>query len=206
MDNQDSNASGEAKTDETTLGLSELDLLKQRATLLGVHFSNNIGLETLKERIRAKQEAGEQPAPQVNALSTDDEAGAAADANPQLTARQKMVLEQTKMVRVRIQNLDPKKKDVPGEIITVANEILGTVRKYIPYGAVTDDGWHIPYILYAELADRKFQNIRTVKNPRTGRDEVENGWAKEFSLDVLPPLTQDELDRLANAQAAAAGL
>ena len=34
---------------------SELDLLKQRATLMGIAFSNNIGEETLRQRIADKQ-------------------------------------------------------------------------------------------------------------------------------------------------------
>ena len=34
---------------------SELDLLKQRATLMGITFSNNIGEETLRQRIADKQ-------------------------------------------------------------------------------------------------------------------------------------------------------
>jgi hypothetical protein len=35
---------------------------------------------------------------------------------------------------------------------------------------------------------------------------VQTNWAKEFSLEVLPPLTQEELDRLAAAQIAAGSI
>jgi len=37
--------------------VNELTMLKHKADLLGVSYSNNIGAETLRERIRAKQES-----------------------------------------------------------------------------------------------------------------------------------------------------
>jgi hypothetical protein len=110
------------------------------------------------------------------------------------------------LVRVRITNLNPAKKDLPGEIFTVANKYLGTVRKYVPYGEVTDNGYHIPVCIYEQLEDRRFQNIRTVKDRRTGVNRVETNWAKEFAIEILPQLTREELDRLANAQAAAGSI
>lgn len=115
--------------------------------------------------------------------------------------RADLIKEQMKLVRCRIQNLDPKKAELPGEIFTVANRILGTVRKYVPYGEVTDNGYHLPYIIYKQLEDRRFLNIRT--STKNGQVRVESNWAKEFAIEVLPPLTQEELDRLAAAQAAA---
>jgi len=108
-----------------------------------------------------------------------------------------------KLVRLRIQNLDPKKKDLPGEIFTVANEYLGTVKKFVPYGEVTEEGYHVPYCIYRMMDARKFLNIRTVKDRRTGIERVESTWAKEFALEVLPQLTAKELAELANAQKAA---
>lgn len=127
-----------------------------------------------------------------------------------LTAAQRKALERQEMhdemmalVRVRITNMDPKKKDLPGEIFTVANEVLGTVKKFVPYGEQTDNGYHIPRWIYLQLEDRKFQHIRTVKDPRTGTMRPETRWLKEFALEILPPLTQEELDRLATAQMAA---
>jgi hypothetical protein len=108
-----------------------------------------------------------------------------------------------KLVRLRITNLDPKKKDLPGEIITVANRYLGTVRKYIPFGEVTDNGYHVPYCIYTELQSRQFLNIRTIKDQRTGTNRIETTLAREFALEILPPLTKEELDRLATSQIAA---
>ena len=191
---------------------SELDMLKARATMMGVEFSNNIGIDTLRARVNAAMEGSEAPkevskakddAPEVNALT-----GEAADVDPDagLTTRQILQRDQMKLVRVRITNLDPKKKDLQGEVITVANEFLGTVRKFVPFGEVTDEGYHIPYCIYNMLCERVFLHIRTFKDKRTGQIQIEQKEVREFALEVLPPLTPKELAALATAQQAAGGL
>ena len=188
--------------------VDELTLLKERAKVMGIPFSNNISLETLRKRVADKME-GKDEAPEVNALTGDPEIAQAMVAEPlnqkanAVALRKLMHAKQMRQVRVRITNMDPKKKDLPGEIWTVANEYLGTVRKFVPYGEQTDDGFHIPYCLYRLLDSKRFLHIRDVKDRTTGIVRQDKVWAKEFSLDVLPTLTQGELDRLAAAQAAA---
>lgn len=184
--------------EETTTQPSELEVLKTRAKLIGVTFSNNISVDTLREKIKEKLEGNsDSPKAEVNALTME------ATSKPTPSLRDYLMAEQMKLVRVRITNMDPKKKDIPGEIITVANEYLGTVSKYIPFGEVTDNGYHIPQCLFTELESRRFLNIRVIKDTRTGTNRVETNNAREFALEVLPPLTKDELKDLAIAQAAA---
>ncbi len=183
------------------LAPDELSILKGRAKLMGITFSNNISVETLREKIAAVQAGNVEPkesAPAVNPLDI----GSPSVEKPTPSIRDWLIKKQMKLVRVRITNLDPKKKDLPGEIFTVANDYLGTVRKYVPFGEVTDNGYHVPYCIYREMEGRKFLNIRTVKDARTGQIRVESNWAKEFALDVLPMLTEDELTRLAMTQTA----
>lgn len=193
---------------EDAQAVDELTFLKERAKVMGIPFSNNISLETLRKRIADKKEGKDEP--EVNPLAGDSEIAAITAAPKKLDAQQNalalrklMHREQMKLVRVRITNMDPKKKDLPGEIWTVANEYLGNVRKMIPYGEQTDDGFHIPYCLFRLLQSKRFLHIRTVKDRVTGLERQENQWVKEFSLDVLPDLTKEELARLAAAQAAA---
>lgn len=246
-------------TDQTQAP-TEMEVLKSRAKLMGIVFSNNIGVEALKQKIADKMEGitnpadpttaevkpvalGDQiveaaliePVPTavvqpINALElgaeiamrNDTAPPMGADYKPQLdhdkngvnggvytkpmTLRQQQLKEQLRLVRIRIQCLDPKKKDLPGEIITLANEVIGTVRKYVPYGEVTDDGYHVPFIIYNYLQERQFLNIRTGKDRRTGTPTVTSSWAKEFAIEVLEPLTQEELNRLAASQAAAGSI
>lgn len=196
----------QVKQEQPEVVEDELSLLKDRAKLMGIKFSNNIRIDSLREKIAAKQagedEPADEPTNKVNPLAA---VGAAqeAPAGKKMTLREYMVKEQMKLVRVRIQNLDPKKKDLPGEVLCVANEYLGTIKKYIPYGEASDDGYHVPFCIFTELESRRFQNVRTYTDKATGQIRIDSSWVREFSLEVLPPLTKSELTQLANAQAAA---
>lgn len=186
--------------------VDELALLKQRARLMGLDFSNNIKAETLREKINSKLDESEDDTTKASVVTNplgeiDDEE----DQSP-MAIRRRMNLEQKKLIRVRVTCMDPKKKDLPGEIFTIANEYLGTVSKFVPFGEATDDGYHLPYCLYTMMNDRKFLNIRTVKDKKTGTTSVQHSWAKEFALEILPPLTSKELQALATAQIAAGSL
>lgn len=178
----------------------ELTVLKQRAKLMNISFSNNISLEKLRQKIADAQEGKasepEQEEPEVNPLE-DKKQAPVNETEAQM--RQRIRLEQTRLIRVRIQNLDPKKKDLPGEIITVANEYMGTIRKFVPFGEATDNGYHIPYCIYVFLKNRKFLNIRVSNKGK----KIEQAWVREFAIEELPPLTQEDLDKLAAAQTAA---
>lgn len=199
----------QSQTNEGTDTPDERTMLMQRARMMGLTISNNIGIDTLRQRI-ADAMAGNKG----NDEKVDQLDGPAPMRDPSLpkadtpqTLRQKILAENMRLIRVRITNLDPKKKDLPGEVITVANGYLGTVRKYIPFGEVTENGYHIPYVLYKMLKNRKFLNIRTRKDRNNGNNIiVEQNWVPEFALEVLDPLTKEELAKLAAAQSAAGGV
>ena len=207
-----------SELDDGSNGLNELKLLKQRATMMGIPFSNNIGVEALRAKVQAKMEGpGEEP--QERAQNPLDDPGeeilsptaTAASRAPLMKDKKHAVRtalhqKQMKLVRLRIQNLDPKKKDLHGEVFTVANEALGVVSKFVPYGEVTDEGYHVPYCIYRMLEARKFVNITVTRDRRTGKETVKTNMAKEFSLEVLPQLTQAQLHTLATAQAAAGSI
>lgn len=202
------------------------DMLKKKATLMGISFPNNVKTEKLAELINAKLEGEDTPAePEVtetsvaatptqtpaepvvdNTQNVNAQADKAVKASAPLTAREELKRKAMKLIRVRISNLDPKKKDLTGEIFTIANDVLGAVKMFVPYGEVTDDGWHLPMWVYKQLEKRRFLHIRTSKDRQTGQQKVEHFYAKEFSLEVLPPLTSDELATLARNQAAAGSI
>ena len=190
----------------------EKALLMQRARLMGIRFSNNIGVEALRAKIAAQMEAGEpvRDDEEDEAPKTSKTPPAMAENQGVVTKmtvpqiRQKLTSEQLKLVRIRITCLDPKKKDLPGEIFTVANKFIGTVRKYVPFGEVTENGYHVPFCIYTMLKNRKFLSIRTKKS-KNGTDQVETSYVPEFAIEVLPQLTSKELRELAIQQAAAKG-
>lgn len=187
---------------ETLVQPSELDMLKQRAKVMGITHSGNIGLEALRAKVQARMDGEPDPADEAP-IDEPNPLGENAPPKEETRAeiRARLQRDCMKLVRIRVTNLDPKKKDLPGEILTIANEFIGTVKKYIPYGEVTDGGYHVPQIIYDELKSRKFLNIRVTK--KNGREHVEQNWAQEFALEVLPQLTEQELARLAATQAAA---
>lgn len=186
----------------------ELSMLKQRARMMGITFSNNIGLDSLKEKIAAVQ-AGGSVHDKVDTLDEVQEMidPAAPQKSKAVSLRQRVRDENMRLIRLRITCLDPKKKDLPGEILTVANKYLGTVSKFVPFGEVTENGYYVPYCLYKMLKSRKFLNIRTFRDRRNNNQiRVEQGWVPEFALEILPNATKEDLNKLAAAQAAAGGL
>ena len=204
-----SNDEGDAGSFQQAQQPSELDMLKSRAKLMGITFSNNIGLDALKTKIEEHKQASEAKT-QTQAPAQTNEQQSEAQAENQkkaktISLRAHLQKEKMKLVRLRITNLDPKKKDLPGEILTVGNEYLGTVRKFVPFGEATDNGYHVPYCLYELMRDRKFLSIKTRKGPK-GQTIVEQQMVREFALEILPPLTEAELARLSAAQLSAGGV
>lgn len=214
----DQNTREEIVDDSGLPQISEFDMLKMRAKNMGITHSGNIGIEALRAKIQAKLD-GEPEAkldPVVSTAQVPQQfdpalnplAGDRMGEKPvtKMTLREQVRKEALQLIRCRITNMDPKKKDLAGEVFAVGNKYTGLIRKFVPYGEATDDGYHLPKILYDELSERRFQNIRTFKDRKTNQQRVETNWVREFAIDVLPQLTAEDLAVLANAQAAAGSI
>lgn len=185
-----------------------LEQLKAKATMLGLRFHPSIKAETLREKINEKMAEPKEAAttdPDETGDEDEDEDEAPVQMTPQ-QIRQKQRAEEMKMVRVRIANMNPSKADLGGEIFCVRTKYLGAVKKFIPFGEATDDGYHIPYILYKAMKARKFLSVRTKTDQRTGQIDVKTRWVPEFNIEVLDDLTPAELQELATNQAARMGV
>ena len=112
--------------------------------------------------------------------------------------RARLIAEATKLIRIRLTCMDPNKKGWTGEIFTVSNDIVGTVRKFVPFNA--EKGYHVPNIIYKHLKRKKRQEFRTIKT-RKGMDIKQGYLVPAFAIEVLPPLTHTELKDLAQRQA-----
>ena len=73
----------------------ELTLLKQRADLMGIKYSNNIGIDTLKSKINEKLEA--------SSLKFEE-------TKNKIQMRKKLQDEQLKLVRIKLQVMNPSKQ------------------------------------------------------------------------------------------------
>ena len=184
---------------------TRLQALKQKATLMGIVFSNNIGEEALAKKIEEKL-SGPSPVASDSELNPLDGDVAGAKPKAKQTLRQRQIAEQMALTRVRITCMNPQKKDLQGEIYTVANEFIGNVRKFIPYGEASEGGYHIPKCLLTMLQEKKFLQITTVKDKRTGTTRPVTKEVREFAIEILPPLTREELKDLAIAQQAAGSI
>lgn len=167
----------------------ELSALKARADLLGISYHPSIGVEKLREKLAAALEDTE---------PKNEGTGIGAEAETKEQKRLRLLQEATKLVRIRVTCMNPAKKEWEGEIITVGNNVVGTIKKYIPFNA--DEGWHVPHIMYEMLKERQCQVFVSTKT-KNGVTIRQGKLIKEFAIEVLPPLTEEELKDLAQRQA-----
>ncbi|QYW02275.1 hypothetical protein PP740_gp067 [Stenotrophomonas phage Philippe] len=191
----------------------EKEVLRARLKQMGVTYSNNAGVEALRQKLQDaingnKSNDEEEPAPvnteqapaEVTSLPVGEASKVAGTSYTSI--RNKVRAEALKLVRVRISCMDPKKANWPGEIFTVSNEYIGTVRRFVPFGEATDDGWHIEQCILDMLQERKFQQV-SAKRKKGQIDVQYDRYIREFSIEILPPLTEKQLNDLAKAQLAA---
>lgn len=106
-----------------------------------------------------------------------------------------------KLVRFRCQNMNPNKKDWPGEILSAGSAKLGTFKKFIPFDG---EPYHVPLIIFNVMKDKMCSIFSNSKNAR-GHNVRTSRLIHEYSIEELPPLTQKELKELKGQQALAAG-
>ena len=177
------------ETNSEELGQDELGTLKARADLLGVKYHPSISLEKLREKVTASLET------EIKSEGTGIRA-----AESETQKRIRLQQEASKLVRIRVTCMNPVKKEWEGEIFTVGNAGVGTFKKYVPFNA--DDGWHVPNIIYETMKERQCQ-VFTSSKTKNGVTMRQGKLIKEFAIEVLPPLTEEELKDLAQRQAMA---
>jgi len=172
----------------------ELNMLKERADQMQVTYHPNIGLATLRAKIAAALNTAE-----TVAATVVDEVEAVPESIYEYKAR--MRAEAHALIRVVVNCMNPAKQLWEGEVFTVSNSVVGTVKKFIPFNA--EAGYHIPRMIYNQLIERKCQVFYTHTDPRTRMKTRKGKLINEFNVVVLPALTEGELKELAAAQAAA---
>ena len=183
----------------------ELTTLKDRAKQLGISHHPSIGLEKLKAKVNAAMQ--DEPVADIRESIAEEAITAKQVITPIIkkeetkrARRVRLVKEASRLVRVRVANMNPNKKEWEGDIYTVSNSVVGTFKKYLLYNA--EDGWHMPNIIVKHLQERKCQVFYTIKNSR-GAKVRKGKLIKELSIEILPNLTPKELQDLATRQAMA---
>ena len=166
----------------------ELTALKARADLLGITYHPSISVAKLRDKV-------------ANALAEPEEVEAPVVAEESVNARRlRKQQEASELIRIRLVCMNPNKKEWDGEVITAGNSTVGTFKKYTPFNA--DEGWHVPRIIYNQLAERECQVFVSKKDAR-GNTTRSGKIIKEFAIEILPQLTASELNELARRQAMA---
>jgi hypothetical protein len=168
-----------------------LEQLKAQADSYGISYHPSIGEDKLQEKIDAflKEKAASVDSPVKETTTTKA-------ATP---SREELLAEASKLVRVNISCMNPAKKDWDGEIITAGNSLIGTFRKFVKFN--TAEGYHVPQVIFNVLKNRKFQTFHNVRT-KNGVTQRAARLVPEFSIEVLPQLTEAELAELAKNQAA----
>lgn len=172
-------------TSETMSPEAELADLKVQAKRIGLKFSPNIGLDALRDKV-------------AEALAVPDDSTYARMPTA-VESRSEQKKKAAKLIRVKISCLNPVKKEWPGELISAGNDVVGNFTKFVPFNS--DVAYHIPQIIFNVLQEKMCQVFVTAPLPN-GEKTRKGKLIKEFTIEVLPDLTEKELKALAAEQAA----
>jgi len=176
----------------------ELTLLKQRANLMGIPFHPSIGLEKLRAKVIAKQNEENKKVAASPYGEVDQPVNSIGETRNQRIMRLRK--EATKLVRIRLTCMNPTKREHHGELFSVGNSTIGQLKKFVPYNSP----WYIPNILLDHIKNKKCQIFIPATGPR-GEKIREGKLINEYAVEVLDPLTMDEITELAQRQAMASG-
>ena len=165
--------------------------LKKQADRLGVAYKSNTSIATLQKAISEKLNepvGGEDsPEPEATEVKITKPKGKTAD---------DYYNEAMKLVRVIITPMESTKAtNLESELFCAGNGVVGTVKRTIPFG----EEWHVEQILLNSIKEKKYQMFMSKKNAQ-GAVITTAKLAPAYSISILDPLTQEELDKLAEMQ------
>ena len=182
----------EETLNESTPTPTERELLKQKADLLGLTYASNISTDKLRDLINqanAPVEVKQDTLVNKSGSSVEDEAMA-------------LRLELTKKIRVMITCNDPLMKDWDmTPYYSFSNSTLTLDSITIPLGVE----WHIPNA-YVGMLQAMECKIPVKTKDEKGRPITTRRTIKKYNVNILPPLTAEELEALKMAQVMRDGL
>lgn len=182
----------EETLNESTPTPTERELLKQKADLLGLTYASNISTDKLRDLINQANEPVE-----VKQDTSVNKAGSSAE-DEAMALR----LELTKKIRVMITCNDPLMKDWDmTPYYSFSNSTITLDSITIPLGVE----WHIPNA-YVGMLQAMECKIPVKTKDEKGRPITIRRSVKKYNVNILPPLTAEELEALKMAQVMRDGL
>lgn len=105
--------------------------------------------------------------------------------------------EAMRLVRCLITCNNKNKVNYTGEIFSVRNSVLPEVKKFVQFGSPT----HIPLIIYNMLKEKQYQMFVEKRLPN-GNIVKESKLIPEYNIQILPPITTEELEAIKKKQLA----
>lgn len=105
-----------------------------------------------------------------------------------------------RMLRVRVQALDPNESQLNGVIITARNKYTGKISKYVPFASEVSVGYYVPKMILDHMAELKFPRRIEKKGSKFGIKQYQTIMSPKYSIEYLPHLTKKEIEDLAVAQ------
>lgn len=105
-----------------------------------------------------------------------------------------------RMVRVRVQALDPGESQLNGVIVTARNKYTGKISKYVPFASEVSVGYYVPKMILDHMAEMKFPRRVEKKGAKFGIKQYNTIMSPKYSIEFLPHLTKKEIEDLAVAQ------
>jgi hypothetical protein len=102
-----------------------------------------------------------------------------------------------KLVRCIITSNNKNKSSYTGDIFCARNKVLPEVKKFVPFGVPT----HVPQILFNMIKEKQLQVFRK-ERLSNGNMVTKPMLVAEYNIQVLPPLTKDELEAIKKKQLA----
>ncbi len=196
--------SSDQSADTTETANDDLDLLKLEADKLSISYHPSIGAEKLKNKI-LKHRLDQQTLATIQAQASSkpaesEEVYKKNKAQLKNERHARLRKEANRLVRVRITCHQRQKSEYAGEIFTVSNSVIGTIKRYVPFG--NPEGWHVEQMILNMIQERQFVQHVTVTD-RKGRKVKQPKLVPEFAIEIMKPLTPKELTELARKQAIA---
>ena len=104
--------------------------------------------------------------------------------------------EANKLIRCVITCNNKNKSEYQGEIFSVQNAKIKEVKKFVPFGEIT----HVPQIMLNMIREKKYQMFKTKRE--NGISKTTSHLIPEYVVDILPPITREELEAIKQKQLA----
>lgn len=165
-----------------------INSLKKQADRLGISYKSNTSMATLQKAVKDKLE-------EPMGESTEQESTSTVGITKGKTIEDHYS-DAMKLVRVIITPMESNKaSNLEYEMVCAGNSVVGTVKRVITFG----EPWHVEQILLNALKEKKFQMFTSKKNSR-GVVITQAKLVNAYNIAELPPLSDSELDALADRQ------